>query len=626
VLRTAAYPAESAIAFAPIIALLRAGLGRSDAVERLRVIEAWQLAEIDRLVPLPASLLTARDSTPRPDSPAAQARLLESVATALVALAAGSRPGLAVLDDVQWADEASRGALLYVARRLAGRPLILVVSWRPEDLDDLGLAFTERLREIATATVHLDRLDRADVAELVRAAGLSGSAALAQADALSERSEGLPLYVVEALATRPDQGAEAAQLPRGMRALLRERIASVGEAAGQVLAAASVVGRSFDLAVLRATAGRSEEETISALEELTRHGLVRERAGRSITYDFAHGTLRDATYESMSLARRRLLHHRVAVAIREQGGWRDDPERLALIAGHERDAGRDAEAAEAFLEAGLRQRAVYAHHEAALAFSAALALGHPDADGIQRALGEIHMAHGDYRAALTALEAGAAIAPPDDLPAIELRLAQVHARRGDLVAARSHLDASIAGLGEPARDSLARQALIERARIALRAGDVEAATASASEALGAAEVAGATTDLGLALRMRGLAERAKGDLSAARDDLTRSVAIAEESEDAAASIGARNALALVEAADGDRQAAIAHLEAALEDARRTGERHLEAAIENNLADQLHAAGAEDAAMDHLKQAVALFADIGGEPDELEPEIWKLVAW
>jgi hypothetical protein len=31
-------------------------------------------------------------------------------------------------------------------------------------------------------------------------------------------------------------------------------------------------------------------------------------------------------------------------------------------------------------------------------------------------------------------------------------------------------------------------------------------------------------------------------------------------------------------------------------------------------------------MAHLKRAVAIFAEIGGHPEELEPEIWKLVEW
>jgi len=57
-----------------------------------------------------------------------------------------------------------------------------------------------------------------------------------------------------------------------------------------------------------------------------------------------------------------------------------------------------------------------------------------------------------------------------------------------------------------------------------------------------------------------------------------------------------------------------------------GREHLEAAVENNLADVLHAAGRPDDAMGHLKRAVALFAEVGGRPGELEPELWMLEAW
>ena len=31
-------------------------------------------------------------------------------------------------------------------------------------------------------------------------------------------------------------------------------------------------------------------------------------------------------------------------------------------------------------------------------------------------------------------------------------------------------------------------------------------------------------------------------------------------------------------------------------------------------------------MEHLKRAVTPFAEVGGRPGELEPEIWKLVTW
>jgi hypothetical protein len=59
---------------------------------------------------------------------------------------------------------------------------------------------------------------------------------------------------------------------------------------------------------------------------------------------------------------------------------------------------------------------------------------------------------------------------------------------------------------------------------------------------------------------------------------------------------------------------------------RQGDRHRQAALENNLADLLHATGSPDEALDHLRRAVTLFAEVGGRPGELEPEIWKLVEW
>lgn len=96
--------------------------------------------------------------------------------------------------------------------------------------------------------------------------------------------------------------------------------------------------------------------------------------------------------------------------------------------------------------------------------------------------------------------------------------------------------------------------------------------------------------------------------------------------DAAASIAAGNALGLVEGAASDRAAAIARLETVLDACRRTGLRHLEVAVENNLTDQLHAVGRREEAMARLKHAVEIFAEVGGLPGELEPEIWKLVEW
>ena len=57
-----------------------------------------------------------------------------------------------------------------------------------------------------------------------------------------------------------------------------------------------------------------------------------------------------------------------------------------------------------------------------------------------------------------------------------------------------------------------------------------------------------------------------------------------------------------------------------------GDRHHEAALHSNLTDLLHAAGRRDAAIDHLKQAAPIFAEIGAREGGLQAEIWKLTEW
>ncbi len=65
---------------------------------------------------------------------------------------------------------------------------------------------------------------------------------------------------------------------------------------------------------------------------------------------------------------------------------------------------------------------------------------------------------------------------------------------------------------------------------------------------------------------------------------------------------------------------------ALDLCQAQGDRYRQAALHNNLANLLHQAGQSEQAMEHLKQAVAIFADIGEETGALQPEIWKLVEW
>jgi DNA-binding SARP family transcriptional activator len=627
VLEARAYAGESTIAFGPVVELVQAGFRRADATERLRSMRPEDLVAVARLVPLP---IMPGAAPARPDIVIApdlygRLRLLEGLAEVVVALAGGPVPGLVAIDDLHLADASTIDFVAFLARRLRGRPLILLATWRREELsdDDAARVLGSAGRDAPAIRLRLDRLDRGDVGRV--ASALLGAAATEEfGDALFAESEGLPLYLAEALASPAPIGGA---IPGGVLSLLRARIGSVGEIAGQLMAAAAVIGRSFDLDTVQSASGRSEDETIVGLEELVHRGLVREVGptnGEEVRYDFTHGRLRDVAYESLGLARRRLLHRRVAEALGSSARG-EGAGRWPLIAYHERLAGRTAEAAEAHRHAGDAARSVFANHEAREHLEAALALGHPATVELREALGDVLTLLGDYAGALAQFESAAALAGPARQSAIEHRLGLVHARRGDWSLADSHLIAALSTVD--AADAMSRSALLaDRSAVAQRRGATDDAEHLAAEALGLAEAAADSAGIARAADILGIVARSRHDLTAAAAYLEGALAAADAADDASLRAATRNTLALVCADAGDHARAIALTLEALMLCERLGDRHRQAALENNLADLLQAIGRRDEALDHLKHAVAIFADVGGRPGELEPEIWKLVEW
>lgn len=609
VLTAHAYVGERGIAYGPIVELLRSAIADPAAMERLD--RSGVRSELARL--LPAIDPGHRPSRARADGPGARARLVSAIADGLTALTAGPQPGCLWIDDLQWADRATLEALAYLARRLADRPMFVLLAWRHGELDEPTAAVVQGLAAPPAIEVELGRLDRDAIAEL--AASTTSDPGVI--DRLLDASEGLPLYVVEALAAGD---LALGTMPVGVRAMLRSRLSTAGETAAQILAAASVIGRSFDLATVRHASGRSEGETVDALDECLRRGLVRETGAG---FDFAHGGLRDIAYESTSLTRRRLLHRRVAEALRLDlaGSGRDDLARLALIAAHERDGGRITEAAEAFRLAGARAALIFANREAIEHDETALSLGHPDVVGLHTAIGRLLTRIGDYTGAIASLEAAAAAADDATLPEIEHAIARAFLRRGDLIAASRHLDAALIGVPEPA---FAARVLVDRSIVLRLGGDGPGALAAVREALAAAEKAEDAAVIGAARRSLGLIFLSEGDAPAARV-ASRQALAATDAQDPTGRIAALTGLALAEAAAGDVEAGLSHGASAVALCREIGDRHLEGAVENHLADLLHAAGREEDAMVHLRRAVAAFAEVGGDPADQDPGIWMLSA-
>jgi DNA-binding SARP family transcriptional activator len=616
---------EAGLPYGPVVALLGEAL-RAAPDSVARDVPDQRLADASLLLP---ELASARSGLPPPVAlagPGAQARLLEGVAAVLGAACRG--PGLVFVDDVHAADEATLDVLAYLGRRLRARPLLLAIGWRSE-----GVPPGHRLRRLATelarageaTVIALARLDRAEVAELVQAARPDGAADLEQRVYIE--SEGLPLFVAEYLAALA-AGADpaGAPVPSELRGLLEARLGGLGAIARQLVETAAVIGRSFGLDTVRMASGRSDEEAVDGLDELAARGLVRELDGqgpaRDPGYDFTHDKLRALVYEEIGLARRRLLHRRVAEALaRAVPG----PEGAAPVAQHLRLAGDQLAAADQHRVAGEHAASLLAHADALEHLDAALALGYPDTAGLHERIGELRTLVGDYAGALASFESAAAHADAAAVARIEHKLGGVHLRRGEWERAEARFAVALE-TADPADEALRARILADLALTLHQSGRAERAAEHAEEARAKAEAASDRRAQAQAHNMLGVLARGERRFGPAREELERSLALADELGDTSARVAALNNLALVAREAGEAERALELTETALALCAAQGDRHREAALENNLADLHHAAGRPQESMEHLKRAVAIFSEVGADEATRLPEIWKLVSW
>ncbi len=620
VLEARCHDDEAGLPYGPVVDLLR---------QAARTADRWQhgvppqrLADAGRLLPELAPPARGEAEVPL-EGPGAQARLLEAVLAVVGAACAGDVPGVVIVDDVHAADSATLDAVGYLGRRLRDQPLLLLLCWRTERVPPghrLRRLAADLVRDGTASIISPGRLQETDVEELVRAA-IGERATPDLVRRVHEDSEGLPLFVVEHVAglSTGRGGTTSAEV----RGLLDGRLAGMGETARQVLGAAATIGRSFDVDTLRRASGRSDEETVEAIEELVSHGLVRESTGEEADYDFSHQKVRELVYDQITLARRQLLHRRVADALAVP---RASGQRAALVAQHLRLAGDRSRAAEHHVLAAEYAASLHAHTDALEHLESALALGHPELAVVHERIGDLRTTLGDYVGALASYDAAAAYcSDPAARAGVEHKLGVVHQRRGEWDRAESYL-AAVLRSSPDAPPGLRARVQVDLGLTRLSNGDPQGATELAHAALALAEAALDRQAAAQAHNMLGVLARLGGEVDTAYAELTRSLELSRELGDPHAEAAALNNLALLERDSDNLTGALELTERALALCSRHGDRHREAALENNLADLHHAAGRDDRAMVHLKRAVTIFRDVGADEATRLPEIWKLVSW
>ncbi|WP_214107124.1 AfsR/SARP family transcriptional regulator [Acrocarpospora catenulata] len=278
-------------------------------------------------------------------------------------------PLLLVLEDVHRADDATLQLLRHLAARLAGTPVLVVLTHRPSEAGEDLTAAAAALAVQTAENVTLRGLDEDDVRRLLmaRSGGLEVDAATART--VAERTGGNPLFVAETARLLATEGMSAAQsLPPGVRDLIRRRIARLPAKAQTTLRNAAVMGRDADVDVLIAVQDADEETVLDGLEAGVLTGLLTEPAPGQVR--FTHVLVREALYEDIARLRRTRLHAKVLAALE-----RLRPGDVGALGYHALAAATAATARDAAEYAGraaTQASAVYAHREAAVLLEGAL--------------------------------------------------------------------------------------------------------------------------------------------------------------------------------------------------------------------------------------------------------------
>jgi DNA-binding SARP family transcriptional activator len=310
---------------------------------------------------LPELSLRQSDLTALPmlDAARERSRLLEALASTLHGLSR-QRPLLLVLDDIQWAGEATLAAIEYLARRTAAMPALIVATYRSDHDQARGVGHLRRKlqRENLIGHLSLGGLSTDALCELARSLPELAGRADATGVEVHEITGGNPLFAIELLRERAEGGVTSPTLA----AMIAARTARMAEPARKVAEVASVAGPTVDVDLLREVSALPEDVVLDAVSELLERRLLREVGRVRFAFVFGHQLIASAIYEEVEQQRRMQLHRRTALAIEKLFGDRD--EFAAPLAYHYDRAAESERAAYWYLRCAEHAFALFANEEA----------------------------------------------------------------------------------------------------------------------------------------------------------------------------------------------------------------------------------------------------------------------
>ena len=531
---------DEGLPYGPIVEIL-GQLVRDLDPSDLESIVGSSGADLARLVPALEPMASA--------APVQQAWLQTRLFEALMGLTrrlASASPVLIVIEDVHWADTATREAIAFLVRNLRTERAAVAMTLRSDELHRRHPALpwlAELERTGLVERIDLTRLDVDETSAMLEA--ITGEPVDREAALrIHRRSDGNPFFIEELLIA--EAGPESARLPTTLHEILLARLAALTDPARDAVNMVAIAGRRIDHDLLASISADRPDSLDEALREsIGARILVVDRDARGADgYAFRHALLAEVAYDELLPGERRRLHLALAEALATLPAptGASAAAYWAELARHWANARQDDRAFDASIKAAAAAEDAFAFTAALHALErvidlwpvvpdAAARAGADQAELFTRAAQMANVAGLPARNVALRREALAALPPDADearAAVMHQQLGRAHWAFGDSAAALAETEAAVGML--PADPPTA-----ERARVLAGYGQMlmlldhwTASHAACEQAIEIALRVGAREAEGHARNTLGLDLAAQGRCAEAIESLETALAIAKE--------------------------------------------------------------------------------------------------
>ncbi len=273
------------------------------------------------------------------ERPADRIAVFELIARTLTRIA-GGQPLALLLEDLH-AGDVSVEALQYVVRRLGPTPTFVAATYRTSDVQRGHplISLIESFHGDRRFTlIRVEPFSHVEHRAFIEAMLGGSNVEPSLVDRIYEASEGNPYFTIELVRTLSDAGgivkgesgtwrllsdSAIPVLPPTILQTVEKRVERLPEDLREILAIASVIGKTFEFEDLLALSETKEPQLESAIEHLTKAGFIQEEAGsRGDRMMYSSGVVRDVLYAGMSRRKRRWLHRKYAEEIERKNARR----------------------------------------------------------------------------------------------------------------------------------------------------------------------------------------------------------------------------------------------------------------------------------------------------------------